>query len=126
MVKLKELLTVLPIVSLVVVFLALFYFADNLGFDSDIDEDFLLVLPGLGAIVIGLALFAITRGMFAFPSLIVVGFGMAHLFGTLDTMGMLTTELKAGLTIEQIQLWIIVISALVGGIVNAIVLKSRR
>ena len=125
MVKLKELLTVLPIVSLVVVFLAMFYFADDLGFDADIDTDFLLLLPGLAAFVIGITLFAITRGMYAFPALMVVGVGLAQLFGTLDTMGMITSQMKAGLTIAQIQLWIIVIFSLVGGIANAVVYKSR-
>jgi len=125
MVKLKELLTVLPIVSLVVVFLAMFYFADDLGFDADIDTDFLLLLPGLAAFVIGITLFAITRGMYAFPALMVVGIGLAQLFGTLDTMGMITSQMKAGLTIAQIQLWIIVIFSLVGGISNAIAYRSR-
>ncbi len=126
MVKLKEFLAVLPIVSLVVVFLAMFYFAEDLGFDADMDTDFLQVLPGLAAFVIGMTLFAITRGMFAFPAFMVVGMGLAHLFGTLDTMGMITSQMKTGLTIEQIQLWIVVIFSLVGGIANAIAYRSRR
>lgn len=125
MVKLKEFLTVLPIVSLVVVFLAMFYFAEDLGFDADMDTDFLQILPGLAAFVIGITLFAITRGMFAFPALMVVGMGLAHLFGTLDTMGMITAQMKTGLTIAQIQLWIIVIFSLVGGIANAVAYRRR-
>jgi len=124
-VRLKELLTVLPIVSLVIVFLAMFYFAEDLGFDTDIETDFLLLLPGLAGFVIGMTLFAITKGMFAFPALMVVGLGLAHLFGTLDTMGMITAQMKTGLTIAQIQLWIIVIFSLVGGIANAVAYKSR-
>lgn len=123
--KLKEFLAVLPIVSLVVVFLAMFYFAEDLGFDADMDTDFLQILPGLAAFVIGITLFAITKGMFAFPALMVVGMGLAHLFGTLDTMGMITSQMKTGLTIAQIQLWIIVIFSLVGGIANAIAYRSR-
>lgn len=119
----KEWTAVIPIISLVIIFLALFYFGDELGFDTDIDVDFLQVLPGLVGVVIGLALFALTRGTYAFPSLMLVGFALAFLFGTLDDMGMITTELKVGLTIEQIQLWIIVLFGLTGGVVNAMVLR---
>lgn len=126
MVKLKEWTTVIPVVSLIVIFLALFFFGEDLGFDADMDTDFLLVLPGLAGIVIGLGLFALTRGTFAFPSLMIVGFGLAYLFGTLDNMGMITDLMKTGLTIEQIQLWIIVLFGLTGGVVNAIALSGRR
>lgn len=125
MVKLKEFLTVLPVASLVVIFLALFYFAEDLGFDTDIDTDFLRLLPGLAAFVVGMAIFAITKGVLAFPSLMVVGFGLAWLFGVMNDMGMITVQLKTGLTIEQIQLWTIVIFSLVGGLVNAIMVKRR-
>ncbi len=125
MVKLKEFLAVLPVVSLIVVFLAMFYFGEDLGFDADMDTDFLRLLPGLAAFVIGMTLFVITKGMFAFPALMVVGVGLAHLFGTLDVMGMITTEMKTGLTIAQMQLWIIVIFSLVGGIANAVAYRSR-
>lgn len=124
-IRLREFIAILPIVSLFVVFIAMFYFAEDLGFDADMDTDFLLLLPGLAAFVIGIALLTVTKGTFAFPAMMVIGLGLAYLFGTLDTMDMLTTELKAGLTIEQIQLWIIVIFSLVGGIVNAVSLRSR-
>ena len=122
----RELMAVIPVLSLIVVFLALFYLGEGLGFDSNLDTDFMQVIPGLAIFVIGIAILFISKGILSFPCLMFIGVGVAYTFGTLDTMGMITTQMKSGLTIDQIQLWIIVIFGFLGGILNAIVLYQRR
>ena len=116
--RLKEFTPVLPVVFLIFVFVALFYIGDDLGF-TDMDTQYLQVLPGLILFVVGVIMLSTTNRDFSLPALVIIGVGLAWLFGTLDTMDMISDQLKAGLTIDEIQLWIILIFTLAGGITTA-------
>ena len=115
----NELKVVTAALMVVVVFLALFYFGDQLGFATNIETEFVQVLPGLFIFIVGMLIVATVKGVFTLPGMMIVGVGVAYLFGTLDTMGYITSQMLTGLTIAQLQLWIIIISTLFGAIAAA-------
>ena len=115
----NELKVVTAALMVVVVFLALFYFGDQLGFATNIETEFVQVLPGLFIFIVGMLIVATVKGVFTLPGMMIVGVGVAYLFGTLDTMGYITAQMLTGLTIAQLQLWIIIISTLFGAIAAA-------
>jgi len=109
-------------VTLMFVFMivALMIFDTQLGLPADIEMDFIQLFPGLLGIVIGLGLTTYTRGLFALPALFLVGVAFAHLSSTMWDMGLINTLMLTGLTIGELQIWIIIISTLLGGIITAL------
>jgi len=107
------------ILIIVVTFLTLFYSGDILGLSPTIDSDYITLVPGLFIFIIGAGATWTVRGVYQFASMSCVGIGVAILIGDMHTLGLVTEELLAGLTLAQLQLWTIVISGIAGGIIVA-------
>lgn len=94
--------------------------AQRLGFTigaTGITARYALLIPGLMVFLIGMFAVMISKGVFSLAAMLVVGIGIAYMFLTMDSIGMITPIMKAGLTTEQLGLWIIVLSGLVGSII---------
>lgn len=110
---------VAALVGVVVIVIALSYTKTDLGLDSNIDNDLVTLLPGLFVVIAGLALAAGASGVFCVPAMGFVGVGFAVFAGELDTLGILTSDMLSGLTVAQLQLWIIALGLIAGGILMA-------
>ena len=93
---------------------------EELGISTDMTNEFIQTIPGLFVFVVGVMIITQVEGVFLLPGVIVVGLGIAVLMGTMDDMGYITTQMKSGLTIEQIQIWTMVIATIAGGLASAL------
>jgi len=118
--KKADLKIVMMVISFVVIIIFLMSYGDRIGLEADVELDFLQLFPGLFAILVGFGIVARTRGTFAFPGLFAVGLGFAYTFEVMYDMGLITTIMLSGLTIGELQLWVIVIATIMGGIVTAL------
>lgn len=116
-------LDIFPIVMVVgtILTLAIFltHYSSELSFDSDAGEDFITLLPGIVVTIIGFLVVSQLGGVWGLPGLGATGLGLAYLAEQLYDLGYISTQMLTGLTIGEVQLMIIVISCLTGGIVTA-------
>lgn len=103
-----------------VVVLGLFYMGDEIGLESDITQDFIMVMPGLFLFVVG-AIMVVLVGLsiYALPAFGVTGIGLALLFEYMSNQGLISDQLLSGLTVGEVQLIIIIFGFLVGAVVGA-------
>ena len=121
--------TTFAIAGTVVLFLAIIFFmlnyAPSLGFSPTSGTDLITILPGIAIFAIGILIIATVRNyLFFFPAITVMGIGFSFLMGELYDLGIVTPIMLEGLSLSQLQLWIVIISALVGACVTGIL--SRR
>ena len=116
------------IVAIAVLFVVMVMFLmvskDTLRLPPTIDEDFIRLLPGIVVVVLGLYLTATTRNYFSIASMFAVGIALAFLVGEMDDLGMVTVDMLNGLTVDQLQLWIVVVSTILGGVVGVSTSRS--
>jgi hypothetical protein len=103
-------------VSLVAVVATLTYGKTVLGLAADIDVSFAVLLPGLAIVGVGCVMVAITPGVFKFPSFFMIGLGVAVLLGEMNSLSLLTPTMLEGLTVAQLQVWVIVVSLIFGAL----------
>jgi len=112
------------ITLLIAVVLFMSEYGTDLGFGATIGTDFITILPGIFCFVVGLLILGTMRAsIFSFPAIALIGVGFAFLISELYTLGMITDIMLEGLTIQQLQLWCLVIACLVGALVAGL---SRR
>jgi len=107
------------ILALVIVFLGIFYIGDDVGLGESATTDYIQFVPGLFVTIIGIGVTWGVRGTINLASMAITGIGFAILLGDMESAGYITSELLAGLTIDQLQIWTIVIASLAGGIIVA-------
>ncbi len=110
--------------SVIVIFLALFYFGDDIGLPTTADTDFLSILPGLFCFAVGILIIGRMGGLFALPGLSVVGIGIAILSEQMYDLGILNDQMISYLTIGEFQMLVIAVSFLVGAVVSGV--TARR
>ena len=117
------------IVAAVGMFIAIFYFlisySTNLGFDTDIGTDFIVVFPGLFVSIVGFLVVARISGLYSLPGMAAVGIGIAFLMEALYDLGYITTQMMTGLTIGEIQMWVIIIACFCGAIIASVTSGKR-
>lgn len=103
------------------VMLGLFYSGTEIGLESDVTTDFIMVMPGLFLFVVG-AIMVVLVGLsiYALPTFGVTGIGLALLFEYMSNQGLISDQLLSGLTVGEVQLIIIIFGFLVGAIVGAV------
>lgn len=113
-----------PIVA-IAYFMSQGYAITDLGFDSQIAEDLMNVVPGLFFFIIGMAIISqgdlghpVTVGAFAF-----MGVGMGFFLNELYTVGIVTDSMLNPATLIQVQELIILGCVMIGGVAWA---SSRR
>jgi hypothetical protein len=112
------------VMGLITVGLYLTQYGATLNLDAIITSEYMALLPGVFIFTLGMIGIAISTGAFILPSCAAVGISLALLIRTLDDLGLITTAMLSGLTIEQTQTWIILICSLMGAILFA--LKRRN
>lgn len=114
--KLREVNIIIITIGVLAIAIFLTLFTDELGFDSSLGSDFILMLPGIIVSIIGIFVMTATKGLFVIPASGTVGIGLAYLLGGLNTQGYLTNDLLQSSTITQVQMLIIVSSVIIGGV----------
>lgn len=92
--------------------------AENMDLDLDITSEYFAMMPSLIVIIFGVyGVNSSRRGANSFIAFIVLGIGFALMVAQLNTQGILIPDLvTANLTMSHIQLLIVIISGIVGGI----------
>ena len=100
--------------------LGLFYTGTEIGLESDVTQDFIMVMPGLFIFAVG-AIFIVLVGLsiYALPAFGVTGIGLALLFEYMSNQGLISDQLLSGLSVGDVQLIIIIFGFLIGAIVGA-------
>jgi hypothetical protein len=117
---------IIIIALLVVIVMAFLYLGVDLGFDATSTASFLAVLPYLFFFVIGLYIIINIGGVYMLPAFGILGFGLAGMLNAMYDLGMVTTEMMTGLSIEEIMFWTVLISLIFGGILVAVTSKRKR
>lgn len=103
------------IVFIIVLLTVLIYIAlypAELGLPATISDNMIDIIPGIIVALMGFKGYHDSRGINRSLSLILLGVGLALFTGTINTMGLITVEMFNGLTIMQLQTWIIILSTL--------------
>jgi len=75
------------------------------------------LFPSLFLILVSVYLLAKSRGTGKFGGVVGFGLGLIFFLDTANTEGLVTAELLQGLTINQLQIWVMCLSVIIGGIV---------
>lgn len=94
--------------------------------DPTIAIDFTLLLPGLLVFGVGITVVFIVRGLMSIPANIFTGIVLAILLGTMynPPLSLVTAPMLSGLTLIQLQIWVIVFFTMVGSLIAAATRKS--
>jgi hypothetical protein len=117
---------ILIIAVLIVMVMAFLYLGVGFGFNVSSTADYLAVLPYLFFFIIGLYIIVSIGGIYLLPAFGILGFGVAGLLREMWVRGFITPEMMTGLSIDQIQLWTVIIALIFGGILTALTAKKRR
>lgn len=115
----------IPIIASTAIFLVLIfmYIGPSFGFSATATVDFISLIPTLIFLVAGLYMVVRLGGVFLFPALSIIGFGLALLLKALDEAGYLTVAMKSGLSTPQLMFLTVVIAAMFGGLAAAFTAK---
>ena len=75
------------------------------------------LFPSLFLILVSVYLLAKSRGTGKFGGVVGFGLGLVFFLGNANDQGLVTAELLQGLTINQLQIWVMCLSVIIGGIV---------
>ena len=107
------------IIAILFVIVLAFMYLPNYGFDPGAVKDYIAIIPSMLFIIVGLYISVKIGGMYSFPAITIIGFGMAIMMNTMYQGGYITVQMLSGLTISQIEYWCVIISGLAGAIVAA-------
>lgn len=77
------------------------------------------LFPSIFVIIVSIYGFSDSRGLGRVGSMIGLGFGLCFFIGAANTAGLVTAEMLSGLSIYQLQLWIMILSTIGGGVAYA-------
>jgi len=120
----KKTVTVIEIMGISFLFVAFALFfvfgGSYFGFDPTFTTSFISVSPYLLIFSISMVVIVIVRGLLELPACFFAGVGLSLLIGQLNVLGLVTASLLGDLTIVQLQLWIILILTMLGGVLAAL------
>ena len=99
---------------------ALVLIGPDLGLSANITSDFIALFPYLFGVILGFGITVYTRGLYALPSFFFVGVMLSLMTGEMWDMGMINAAMFSGLSLEDFQMWLIVLSVLFGGVVTGL------
>lgn len=109
------------VVSPIIVVVFLVYAGNYLGLSDRFSQNLAYVLPGLVTFMIGAAMIlTIKTSIFFVPSFGVMGVGLAILLEEMYTVGIVVDALFVPLTLVEVQIIIIILSILFGGVAAAV------
>lgn len=114
----SELQVAVGIVSILAIVVFLVNAGSTLGFSSDFTDDIITVLPGVFVFIVGALMIMNMSGVFYIPGFGMLGIGVAILLDEMNTAGVIVPELLTGsVTLEQAQVFIVIICLLIGAVV---------
>ena len=97
-------------------YIFLVMYPDVIGVPADSADTMITLFPGLLVVIVAIYGFRESRGIGRVASMIGLGFGLCYFIDSADTLGLITAEMLSGLTVGQLQIWIMAISTILGGI----------
>lgn len=107
-------------IGFLIVFVAvLFYVFANptgLGLPASLSDDLFGILPGLLVTFFSIKGYKDSRGEASSIALVGLGIGLALFAGTAYDLGLVSSVMLSGLSVAQLQTWVIVFSVILAGI----------
>jgi len=103
-------------VLIIVVFMFIVMNPGIINMSSSAGSTLMTLLPGIFISLICLYTIAETGGFYTVPAVMGLGMALCYLLGEADTLGLVVDAMLGGLSISQLQIWIMVMSALLGGV----------
>jgi len=97
-------------------YIFLVMYPDVIGVPADSADTMITLFPGLLVVIVSIYGFSESRGIGRVASMIGLGFGLCYFIDTANTLGLITAEMLSGLTVGQLQIWIMAISTILGGV----------
>lgn len=108
-----------PIATTVLIIVVFMFIVMNPGIvnmSASAGNTLMSLLPGIFVSLICLYVIAETGGYATVPAIMGLGLGLCFLVGEADTLGLVVNSMLGGLTVGQVQIWIMAMSALMGGV----------
>ena len=107
-------------IAVTVLIIVVFYFIvlnpGTVNMSSGAGSTLMTLLPGIFISLICLYTIAETGGFYTVPAIMGLGMSLCYLLGEANTLGLVVDAMLGGLTISQLQIWIMAMSALLGGV----------
>lgn len=97
-------------------YIFLVMYPDVAGLPADSADTMITLFPGLFIIIIAIYAFSDSRGVGRVACMIGIGLGLCYFIDSANTAGLVTIEMLSGLTVGQLQIWIMGLSTILGGI----------
>ena len=101
------------------IFFFIYLYYPSLNIDATVAQTLFTLLPGFIVTAICIYITAEARGGGRLGGCLGVGIGLCYLLFSLNAEGLVTAEMLSGLTIPQLQTWVMVISTITGVIMYA-------
>lgn len=110
-------------VAVMVLIIMIFWFISKyphvINMDAGAGALLISLFPAIFVGLISIYTLAETGSYGRVPGMMGIGMSLCFLIGELDTHGLVTAQMLSGLTISQVQIWVMVISTLLGGVLYA-------
>lgn len=103
-------------ILVIVVFVFISRYPATVNMDASAGNTLVSLFPGIFVGLISIFILAESGGYGQVPGLMGIGMSLCFLVGELNTNGLVTSQMLSGLTISQVQIWIMVLSTLLGGV----------
>ena len=116
----KSHLDIIATTGVIIVMLFFIYrYHAYVDIDPTVGGTLLRLLPGFIVIAVCVYVIAETSGVGKTGASIGLGIGLCYLVNAANVEGLITAEMLSGLTIPQVQIWIMIISTIMGAIIYA-------
>ena len=106
-------------VLIIVVFMFIVMNPGTVNMSSGAGSTLMTLLPGIFISLICLYTIAETGGFYTVPAIMGLGMSLCYLLGEANTLGLVVNSMLGGLTISQLQIWVMLMATLLGGCLYA-------
>jgi len=114
----KSKVDIAPIAVTILVIMLFWYISQNpnvINMSSGAGLTLLTLFPAMFVGFISLLGISQSKGYFSVPSVMLLGMSLCFFIGEADSLGLVSTSMLGGLTLSQVQIWIMAMSVLLGG-----------
>jgi len=111
-----------PIAVTILVIMLFWYISQNpnvINMSSGAGLTLITLFPALFVGFISLLGIAQSKGYFSVPSVMLLGMSLCYFIGEADSLGLVSNSMLGGLTISQVQIWVMAMATLLGGCLYA-------
>ena len=106
-------------VLIIVVFMFIVMNPSTVNMSSGAGSTLMTLLPGIFISLICLYTIAETGGFYTVPAIMGLGMSLCYLLGEANTLGLVVDAMPGGLTVSQLQIWVMLMATLLGGTLYA-------